>query len=88
MSKQEVDPRKIELSDVDQTLSSRAGRSFIFRILEYTSLDIDIFDADTHVHARNSGKRAIGIWLRDELKTASPGNYNQMIRENEEQDNG
>ena len=62
-------------------MKSPNGRRIIRRILEFTEVDADTFDADPIKHARNAGKRAVGLWLRDELKLISPDQLLIMIKE-------
>lgn len=76
-----VDPRTLELSDVDFVMSHRAGRNFMARLLEYTGIDTSAFNADGREHARNEGRREAGIWVRNELKEAAPDKFMLMLKE-------
>lgn len=72
---------EIEIQDLTSIMSLESGRNVINRILDYTNIDDDIFDADPATHARNAGRREIGVWLRNELKNAAPDRYLQMMKE-------
>jgi len=80
----EQDPRKIEVAELDFVMSTASGRSVMFRILEYSGLDVDNFDSDTHIHAMRAGRRSVGLFLRDELKQACYDKYMLMMKENED----
>lgn len=77
------DQRKIEIAETTQVMSTESGRNFVWRILKSTGVDDDTFDTDTHNHARNAGRRGVGLQLRDELKAACFDNYLRMMKENE-----
>jgi hypothetical protein len=73
--------QEIEIAEIAHTMSSESGRRFIKRILDFTEVDENIFNIDTHIHAKNAGKREVGLWLQRELKQAVPGIYNNMLKE-------
>jgi len=83
VSKQE-DPRSIELADLNYVMSSQAGRNVLYRFLRYSGLDVDNFNKDTHIHAKNAGRREVGLFMRDELKYACYNKYMLMMKENED----
>lgn len=72
---------KVEVSDIVGIMSTQSGRNFIQRILDYTGIDESTWNADTHEHARNSARRDVGLWIRDELINACPDKYMMMIKE-------
>lgn len=74
--------RDIELLTITQIMSTKDGRSFMWRCLQNTNLYGNVFDKDTHQHAYNSGLRSHGLWLMGEIQEAVPGSYLTMIREN------
>ena len=76
--------RKVELIAIDGIMSSESGRSFMMSLIEHTGVFTETFDADTHRHAKNAGRREIGLHLVRELKEASFDKYIMMIREHED----
>ena len=75
------DKVKVEVVDIVGIMSTQSGRSFIQRILDYTGIDDSTWDSDTHEHARNSARRDVGIWIRDEIINACPDKYMLMMKE-------
>jgi len=82
MSKDETDERKIEIAEVHALMSNRSGRHTFYRILQISGVDDDMFDPDPHIHAKNAGRREVGLWLIEELKIACLSEYLMMIKEN------
>jgi hypothetical protein len=78
------DARKVELITIDGIMSSNSGRAVMMSLLEVSGVFTDTFDADTHIHAKNAGKREIGLHLVRELKEASFDKYTMMIKEHED----
>lgn len=78
----ENNTREIEIAELMQVMSSQSGRNVMFRLLDQTGVDEDMFDADTHKHAHNAGRRSVGLWLKYELKKACLPEYLMMIKEN------
>ena len=76
--------RAIEIAEIAQVMSSDSGRNVMFRVLHSTGVDNDTFSSDTHEHARNAGRREVGLQLRDELKAAGLDNYFRMIKDNDD----
>lgn len=74
--------REIEISEIRSIMTTEAGRNFIWRLLQRTSVDVDTFNPDPHINAYRCGERSIGIWLQNELQDAAPGSYMTMIKEN------
>lgn len=79
-----TDERDIEIAEILGIMRSTGGRKTMYRILQFTGVDIDTFSADTHEHAKNAGMREVGIWLRDELKSVDYDLYMMMMKENED----
>lgn len=82
MSDNQTSERKVEIAEVHNIMSNTSGRHTIYRILEFSGIDDDMFDPDSHKHAKNAGRREVGLWLRDELKTACFSEYLMMLKEN------
>ena len=78
------DQRKIEIAEMTQVMSTESGRNVINRILISTGVDDDTFNSDTHNHARNAGRRSVGLQLREELKACCFDKYLMMMKENDE----
>ena len=79
----EEDQRNIELAEVQNVLNMSQGRKLLYRILELTRVEYNTFDINPIFHAKNAGKREVGLWLRDELKESSPELYQLMLKEND-----
>lgn len=75
------DERKIEIADISVIMSTKGGRKFVNRILDQCGVFSDIFNSDTHEHAKNAGRRQVGLWLMSEIQEASPGEYVTLMRE-------
>jgi hypothetical protein len=75
------DDRRIEIADISVIMSTKGGRKFINRVLDQCGLFSDTFHTDPHDHAKNAGRRQIGLWLVNELKEASTGEYITLIKE-------
>jgi hypothetical protein len=82
MSDNQTDARKIEVVEVHALMSNESGRHTMYRVLEFSGIDHDTFNKDSHEHARNAGRREVGLWLRDELKDACFDKYLMMLKEN------
>lgn len=78
------DARKIELAEFASIMGDTSGRKVLRRILEVSGAETDSFSADPYVHARNAGKREVGLWLKRELEAADLGRYIRMMTENED----
>lgn len=73
--------RKIEIAEMSVIMSTKGGRNFISRVLDECGVFSDTFDTDTHAHAKNAGRRQIGLWLVSELQDATPDEYSTLLRE-------
>lgn len=76
-----------ELKDLKWVLSSKAGRKFLWRMLERAGLHSSSFHHHNGVMSFNEGKRSIGNELLVDINEADIEAYFQMQRENRE-DNG
>lgn len=85
VKKRKIEPRAIEISDLDMVMTTESGRRVISRILAYSGVELDTFDENPLLSARKSGKRAVGLWLMRELKDASMDKYYRMLIENEQE---
>lgn len=75
------DARKLEISDILCIMRTESGRRFVKRVFEYTSFFSDTFDDDPVTHARQAGKRNVGVWLYNELKSSTPDQLQLLMRE-------
>jgi hypothetical protein len=78
--------RNIEIADISVIMSTKGGRKFIRRVLDYSGVFCDTFDSDTHEHAKNAGRRQVGLWLINEIKEAAPDEYITLIKERNDDD--
>ena len=76
--------RKIEIAELSVIMSTKGGRNFISRIIDRCGLFSDIYSTDTHEHARLAGRRQIGLWLLNEIKESTPGEYITLMKERNE----
>lgn len=67
--------------DLDAVLNTDAGRRVLYRILMYTDLDQDVFNKDPITHAKNAGKRNVGVWLRNVIVSQAPNRFITMLKE-------
>ena len=72
---------EIEIQEISDIMSTEAGRKFVSRILDMTNYFGDTFDHDTIKHARNAGRRSVGIDLFAELQNAAPDKLMILLRE-------
>lgn len=84
MSYDKDDSRAIEIADISVIMSTRGGRKFMNRLMNQCGVFNDTFETDTHDHARNAGRRQIGLWLVREIQEASPGEYITLLKEREQ----
>lgn len=75
------DDRKIELADIGVIMSTHGGRSVINRVLEQCGVFSDQFTKCPYEHAKNAGRRQIGLWLIRELEEAASGEYLTLLKE-------
>jgi len=74
--------KDVEIAEISSIMANKSGRSVIWRILQITGIDDSTFNPDPITHAYNAGAREkVGIPLREMIKEAAPGEYQQMIKE-------
>lgn len=74
---------KLENLDIQSIMNNEAGRRVIYNIIELSGYWTDTYHSDPLIHARNAGRRAIGILLHDTVKKETPGSYIKMLQEHE-----
>lgn len=62
-------------------MSTHGGRALLRRTIEYSGAFASTFDIDTHRHAYNAGKRQVGLHLIEQLESACPDKYLQLLEE-------
>ena len=68
--------------DLRQVLMTPAGKRVVWRIVTAVcGAFSDDFDLDARLHARNAGKRAVGLALVKEAQRVAPREYLEMARE-------
>lgn len=80
-----TEQRNIEIAEITAMMSTEGGRNFVRRILEYSGVFNETFDLDAHKHAYNAGRRKVGLYLIDELQSAVPDKYIQLLRERQDE---
>lgn len=70
-----------ELANIQKILAMPEGRELFWRILSYTSVFGQEWEASAKIHFV-AGKRDVGIWLLKDLEAASPGTTITMMSEN------
>lgn len=81
MAEKQLSKRALEIAEILSIMRTEGGRNFMYRILNMTGIDADMYSPDTHEHAKNAGLRQAGLWLRNELMEATPGEYLLMMKE-------
>lgn len=79
--------REAEVEGLRQLLSHYWGREFVWRTLEQCGVYAMSYQGDVNRHFMSEGKREVGLWLLDEVFTASPNSYNLMRSEAEQRAN-
>ena len=68
--------------NIENIMRSEGGRNYMNSLLQYCGVNEIMFDKDASQHSFNTGLRAVGVHIQNELKEASPGFYIKMIEEN------
>lgn len=80
------DIHKIQKAECAEMMKSRSARNFLYRFMTDIGTFVDSFNPDPYIHARYAGQRAAGILLQQKLKQCVPELYNQMIKEQHNDD--
>lgn len=72
--------REKELEELKGLLSIYANRAFYWRLLSHCGVYKNSYTGNSTTFF-NEGKRAVGLWLLDEIFEASPTIFNQMQNE-------
>ena len=68
-----------EKLDLDYVMQTENGRRFVYRILEHCGLYHDIdFKDNTHLAAKQAGRRSAGLWLLGVLTATHAESYFKM----------
>jgi len=77
--------------DLKHVMSTEQGRRFVQRVMDESKMMAsDIFTGNSGTFER-LGRRAIGIWLYEEIMRVAPTSFLEMMRENinnESENNG
>ena len=76
------DKRELELLTIRNTMSNESGRAFMWRCLQNCCTFESIYNESAARSNFNSGLRSHGLWLDQELRTATKDNYYLMLKEN------
>lgn len=79
--------REKELEDFKQILATKAGRAFLWRLLEWCGVYHTSFTGNSTTFF-NEGKRDIGLKLIEEIFSADPKAYGLLREEAVYKDNG
>lgn len=60
-------------------------RRFVWSFLGEAGVFQDRFSENSNKHAREAGKRAMGLWVMQKIDAHCPERYAQMVRENQPQ---
>jgi len=71
----------LKLALIQQIMSTREGRAWIYSILEVTHIWLSSFSSDALIMAFNEGERFIGLMLLADVTTAAPERYLEMLQE-------
>lgn len=81
MSGSNIDARSVEIAEIAGIMKTEGGRRFMLRTLVGTGYFGNTFDLDPIKHAFNAGRRQTGITLVEELRDATPGEFELMLKE-------
>lgn len=74
--------RADRLKFIQAAMSHEEGRSWFYDLLIRCHIFNRAFDPDPYVHAYKAGEVNIGLQILDDIQTAAPNNYINMISEN------
>lgn len=72
--------REKEVEQLKMLLASSDGRAVLWRVLSQAGVYRVSFDGTVHTYFKE-GKRAVGLWLLDEIFEADPAAFAIMQRE-------
>ena len=71
--------------DFEGLMDDPRFRRFTWRMLGEAGVFQDKFSENSNRHAREAGKRAMGLWVMQQIDALCPERYAQMVRENQQQ---
>lgn len=77
------DEEIVAREDFTALLSTEEGRRVAWRVLQQTQETTPVFNVNAMVMSANAGKQEIGLWLREQLRSADRDNYYRMLTEND-----
>lgn len=88
-SRNERDAERLQKSRADNAragfasvIGDRDGRAFLWQLLAQCELYQDGFSSTPGVTERNTGKRAVGLWVLTQIHDVDPDAYVLMLKEN------
>ena len=72
----------VEQMTITGIMGGESGRKLMYDWMMVAGTFSNTFRADTHEHARQAGKREIGLHIDRELREACPDQYFKMMKEN------
>ncbi len=66
---------------VSEVMAMKLGRDFVWELLGECGVYQDGFSPDPYVHARNAGRKSIGLQLLHKVLSACPDRYELMVSE-------
>lgn len=82
-ARKERDIAERERNDVCMVLSTKQGRRFVWKYLEFCGVFRSTWEASARIHF-NEGMRNVGLKLLADVNNAQPEAYLQMMREAKE----
>lgn len=79
-----AEARRKEVEDVKWLMAHKAGRRFMWRLLDRAGVYRTSFNNSGSVTAFNEGQRNIGLFLVAEIQDIAPEQYLAMIKERSE----
>lgn len=77
----QAEVRRVQVEDVKWLLAHKAGRRFVWRLLEQAGVYRTSFNNSGSVTAFNEGQRNIGLMLVAEIQELVPERYLDMLKE-------
>lgn len=79
-----AEARRKEVEDIKWLMAHKAGRRFMWRVLEKAGVYRSSFNNSGSITAFNEGQRNIGLMLVAEIQDVTPDQYLAMIKERNE----
>ncbi len=80
-----AEARRVQREDLQGILNSKAGRRFVWRLLDRAGVYRTSFNNSGSITAFNEGRREVGLFLLNEIHEVAPDAYLVMLKEHTEQ---